>query len=108
VQTLPEQIVALTTTHWLQKSALDCRVRGRNTSSLCCEKEWTWYNILFENISWYPRPVCVGFVEERVALGQGFLLAVQFYPNQYRSTTAPCSFIHNRLCTISANCSVVK
>jgi len=36
--------------------------------------------MLFENISWYPRPVCVGFVVDRVALGQVFLLVVQFYP----------------------------
>jgi len=46
----------------------------------CCEKECTWYNILFENISWYPRPVCVRFVVDRVETGQFFLLAVQFYP----------------------------
>ena len=79
-QTLPEHILTLRTTYWLQKSAIDCGVRGKNTSCLRCVKEWTWYNILFENISWYPRPVCVRYVADRVALGQVFLPAVQFYP----------------------------
>jgi len=38
-----------------------------------------------------PRPDHVGFVFEKVALGQLFF-GTAAYPSQYHSTNAPCSF----------------
>jgi len=41
-----------------------------------------------------PRPVQVGFIVDRVALGRNFLGVLRLFPYEYNSTNAPYSFIY--------------
>ena len=50
-------------------------------------------SLLLQRPGFDPRPVCVRFVVDKVALGQGFIQVLQF-SSQYTYTTFPYSFVY--------------
>ena len=55
-----------------------------------------------------PRPFLVGFVADKMVIGQVYLRQLKFFPSQYLSFTARFSVLHHPLYVISEIDSVVK